>query len=113
VAIYHQLEQGVAGDEGFGLAAIEGCWRDPWPPEGIALALNAAASAEIADRLVTFEGGQPETKPRFLSGAEVDEIVARVGYGRPGAIRALAFEIAALAYNLPRKALEAMVKRTK
>jgi hypothetical protein len=111
--IYHRLEEGVAGDQGFALAAIEGCWRDPWPPEGIALALNAAASAEIADRLVTFEGGQPETKPRFLSGTEVDEIVARVGYGRPGAIRALAFEIATLAYNLPRKALEAMVKRTK
>jgi hypothetical protein len=109
--IYHHLEQGVAGDESFGLAAIEGYWRDRWPHEGIALALGAAATAEIADRHMTFEG--KTAMPRFLTRAEIDEIVARVGYGRNGACRALAFEIAALAYNLPRKALEAMVKRTK
>jgi hypothetical protein len=110
--IYHQLEQGIAGDEGFGLAAIEGYWRDRWPAEGIVLALSAAATAEIADRHATFEG-RPETMPRYPSRAEIDEIVARVDFGRNGACRALAFEIAALAYNLPRKALEATVKRTK
>jgi hypothetical protein len=111
VGIYHRLERGL-GDEGVGLAAIEGYWRDRWPPEGIALALLAATTAEVSDRHVTFEG-RPETMPRYLNKAELDEIVARVGYGRPGACRALAFEVAALAYNLPRKALEAMVKRTK
>jgi hypothetical protein len=109
--IYHRLEQGVADDESFGLAAIEGYWRDRWPHEGIALALRAAAAAEITDRQVPCRG-RPETMPRYLSRDEIDEIVARVGYGRNGACRALAFEIAALAYNLPRKALEAMVKRT-
>jgi hypothetical protein len=112
VGIYHRLEQGVAGDGSFGLAAIEGYWRERWPAEGIVLALNAAATAEIADRHATFEGS-PETMPRYPSRAEIDEIVARVGYGRNGACRALAFEVAALAYNLPRKALEATVKRAK
>ena len=111
--IYHQLEQGIAGDESFALAAIEGCWRDRWPPEGIALALRAAASTEITVERIDFKVPPDATTPRSPSLVEIEEIVARLGYGRPGACRALAFEIAALAYNLPRKALEAMVKRTK
>jgi hypothetical protein len=111
--IYHQLEQGVAGDQSFGLAAIEGYWRDRWPPEGIALALRAAATAEITAERIDFKAGPHAATPRFPSPAEIEEIVARVGYGRPGSCRALAFEVAALAYNLPRKALEATVKRTK
>lgn len=111
--IYHQLEQGLAGDEGFGLTAIEGYWRDRWPPEGIALALSAAASAEITAERIDLKAAPDATTPRSPSLAEFEQIVAQVGYGRPGACRALAFEIAALAYNLPRKALEAMVKSTK
>jgi hypothetical protein len=111
--IYHQLEQGIAGDESFGLAAIEGYWRDRWRPEGIAFALRAAATAEITAERIDFKAAPHVTTPRSPSLPEIEEIVARVGYGRPGACRALAFEIAALAYNLPRKALDATVKRTK
>jgi hypothetical protein len=101
--IAHQLEQGVGGDEIAGLAAIEGYWRDRWPPEGIALALSAAATAEITAERIDFRAAPDAATPRSPSVAEIAEIVNRVGYGRNGACRALAFEIAALAYNCPGK----------
>ena len=75
--------------------------------------MRAAATAEITAERIDFKAGPHAATPRFPSLAEIEKIVARVGYGRPGSCRALAFEIAALAYNLPRKALEATVKRTK
>lgn len=78
------------------------------PAAAVVAGLQDAMAIELAIERRAFGG----TPPR-LQQADVEAAVARVGYGRAGAVGKVTFELAAQAYGLPRKALEAAVRRAK
>jgi hypothetical protein len=105
--IAHRLDN---EDPPLTLAAIVGTLRDEVPADLVAGGLHRAAAAEI-EVFRTYARNHRLKPPALPPLAAVDDIVAKVGFGRQSAAKPLCFEIAALAYGLPRKALDATVKK--
>jgi hypothetical protein len=112
-------------DPPFTLAAAAGLIQEPWPPHHTravaAVGLQWAAIVEITIFQRWLDETDPapldETdaalipRPGFPKLADVDAIVDKTPFGRTSSVTMLTREVAALAFDLPRKALDAMVKK--
>ena len=105
-----------------GLSLVGGTLREGVMNEGCALAgqtekeivglaLHRATAAAIEPFQAVAAAAPCPHVPRLPTLPVVHRIVSQIGYGRGGSIRLLAFEIAATAFGVPRKALDALTKK--
>ena len=96
------LREGVI-DQGCVLAGLT-------EAEVVGGALHRATAAAI-EPLQAFASAAGLHVPRLPTVPVVRRIVSQIGYGRSGSVRLLTSEIAATAYGVPRKAMDALVKK--